>query len=189
MSGPETISTRKSVSAFSHSSRLSISSAMCWSALYPVLRFSAVTFVVCVNSTILRWSLPPMPCSAPRQTRPPRAYPKELIGTAVDPQISGQHCCISEIVRVVAVCMVRPQGGRQYGEGIHDQPHRVCRYPCYGSRPLAGVVQGHPGPHANLALAVWGWGDGLHALSVKHNGRSGVYRVLFASRSAFDGCR
>src|SRR5262249_885956 len=61
MSGPETISTpffRKSVSAFSHSSRLSTSSAMCWSALYPVLRFSAVTLVGCVNSTILWWSFP-----------------------------------------------------------------------------------------------------------------------------------
>ena len=31
-------------------------------------------------------------------------------------------------------------------------------------------------------------GDAVLA-PVKHNGRSRVYRVLFASRSAFDGCR
>ena len=45
-----------------------------------------------------------------------------------------------------------------------------------GTRSSRATERRQPWPASTLA-------------PVKHNGRSRVYRVLFASRSAFDGCR
>jgi hypothetical protein len=40
------------------------------------------------------------------QILPPRAEPRGLTGTTVDPQIPDQPCCTSEIVRVVPILVV-----------------------------------------------------------------------------------
>src|SRR5215831_433793 len=74
----------------------------------------------------------------------------------------ANHC--QEAQRTVISRVVCDRELRKMSSPCVHPSRRACRYPCYGSRSLAGVVQGHPGPHTDRALAVWGWGDGLHAL-------------------------